>query len=164
VLAPTHAHGGNTKRQLLSGICPEVAELLCDRYVPINTFSELRFLKTLRQIEAGQAMIAMNRFKASYVRSLVAATPEDQLVEGRKRRIRGLSEARIAVMQNGSEIPGRELRQVEQSCSAGDLDLMLAISYIRRLLGNARIVCHLAQHHGAILSEFQQIAGPEQSV
>lgn len=77
------------KRRLLSGICQEVADLLRDRHVPINTFTELRFLKPLRQIEVAQVMIAMNRFNAGYVRSLMAATPRDQLVEDRPGLERG---------------------------------------------------------------------------
>lgn len=151
------------KRRLLSGICQEVADLLRDRHVPINTFTELRFLKPLRQIEVAQVMIAMNRFNAGYVRSLVAATPRDQLVEDRKRRTRGLSEEQIAVMQGESENLDRELRHVEQSYSTDHLDLVLAIGYINCLLANARIVRHLAQNHAGILSEFHKIAELERA-
>jgi hypothetical protein len=40
------------KRNLLVGICPEAVELLKDRHVPIHVFTELRFLKAVRQISA----------------------------------------------------------------------------------------------------------------
>jgi hypothetical protein len=36
----------------------------------------------LRQIEAAELMIAMNNFSNSYVRSLEAATPKNQLAAG----------------------------------------------------------------------------------
>lgn len=39
------------KRNLLSGICPEAADLLRDKHVPLNAFTELRKMKPLRQIE-----------------------------------------------------------------------------------------------------------------
>ena len=38
------------KRQLLDGICPEVAELLKDKHIAIHTFFELKKLVPLRQI------------------------------------------------------------------------------------------------------------------
>ena len=146
------------KRNLLVGICPEAVDLLKDRHVPLAVFTELRFVKPMRQIEAAQAMITMNRFSISYAKSLVAATPADQLVEGKRRQPRGLTEDQIAVMQRESENLDRELRVVEERYSSDNLDLVLAVGYVSRLLGNAQVVRYLAQHYGDILSEFQKIA------
>lgn len=151
------------KRNLLIGICPEVAEMLRDKHVPINVFTELRFLKPMRQIEAAQAMITMNRYSLAYAKSLVAATPADQLVEGKERRQRGLSEEQIATMQKESENLDRELKLIEQSFGSDQLDLLLACGYVNRLLGNARVVRHLAQHHGGILAEFQRITDQQKA-
>lgn len=147
-----------TKRNLLVGICPEVAELLRDKHVPLNVFTELRFLKPIRQIEAAQAMITMNRYSIAYAKSLVAATPADQLVEGKERRQRGLSEEQIATMQRESENLDRELKHIEQGYGSNHLDLVLATGYVGSLLSNASIVRHLARHHADILAEFQKIA------
>lgn len=146
------------KRNLLVGICPEVADLLRDKHVPLNVFTELRFLKPVRQIEAAQAMITMNRYSIAYAKSLVAATPADQLVEGKERRQRGLSEEQIATMQRESENLDRELKHIEQGYGSDHHDLVLATGYVGSLLGNARIVRHLARHHADILAEFQKIA------
>jgi hypothetical protein len=146
------------KRNLLVGICPEVADLLRDKHVPLSVFTELRFLKPIRQIEAAQAMITMNRYSTAYAKSLVAATPVDQLAEGKERRHRGLSEEQIATMQRESENLDRELKLIEQGYGSDHLDLVLAIGYVSRLLRNAQIVRHLAQHHADILAEFQKIA------
>ena len=146
------------KRNLLVGICPEAAELLRDKHVPLNVFTELRFLKPMRQIEAAQSMITMNRYSAGYARSLVASTPEDQLVQGRRRRRRGLTEEQIAVMQRESENLDRQFKLVEQTYGADQLDLVQAIGYVNHLLGNARVVRHLAQHHAGILAELQKVA------
>ena len=146
------------KRNLLVGICPEVADLLRDKHVPLNVFTELRFLKPIRQIEAAQAMITMNRYSIAYAKSLVAATPTDQLVEGKERRQRGLSEEQIATMQRESENLDRELKHIEQGYGSDHLDLVLATGYVGSLLGNARIVRHLARHYADILAEFQKIA------
>lgn len=145
------------KRNLLAGICPEAAELLQDKHVPINVFTELRFLKPVRQVEAAQLMIAANRFSRAYARSLVAATPPELLVEGKERRPRGLSEEQVELIQRESEKLDREFKLVEQSYGADHLDLVLALGYVSSLLSNARTVRHLAQHHSQILAEFQKL-------
>lgn len=146
------------KRNLLVGICPEAADLLRDKHVPMNVFTELRFLKPMRQIEAAQSMITMNRYSLGYAKSLVASTPEDQLVEGKRRRPRGLTDEQLAVMQRESENLEREFKLVEQSYGSDQLDLMQAIGYVSSLLSNARIVGYLAKHHPTILAEFQKVA------
>ncbi|WP_426290421.1 plasmid partitioning protein RepB C-terminal domain-containing protein [Sphingomonas sp. TWP1-3-1] len=146
------------KRNLLVGICPEAAELLKDRHVPIHVFTELRFMKPVRQVEAAMAMVTMNRFSVSYARSLVASTPDDQLVAGKPRRMVGLTEDQVATMQRESENVDRQLRAVEQTYSSDQFDLMLAAGYVNRLLGNVRIVRYLAQHHADILTEFQKLS------
>lgn len=146
------------KRNLLVGICPEAADLLKDRHVPIHVFTELRFMKAVRQVAAVMAMISMNRFTISYAKSLVASTPDDELVAGKPRRIPGLTEDQIATMQRESENVDREFRRIEQSYSSDNLDLLLATGYVNRLLGNVRVVRYLAQHHADILSEFQKLS------
>lgn len=151
------------KRNLLVGICPEVAELLRDKHVPVNVFTELRFLKPVRQIEAAQAMITMGRYSKGYAKSLVAATA-DQLVEGKQRRVRGLSTDQIQTMQRETENLDREVKRIERDYGVDHLDLVLAIGYVRRLLGNARVVGYLARHEPGILSEFQKMAEVQQAI
>lgn len=146
------------KRNLLVGICPEAAHLLRDKHVALNTFGELRRLKPMRQIEAAELMIAMNRYSISYARSLVAATPDDQIVEGRRKASHGLSDDQIALMERESANLDREFKMIEQSYGTDHLDLVLATGYVARLLANVRIVRYLAQHHSEILAEFQKIA------
>lgn len=146
------------KRNLLVGICPEAADLLRDKHVPLNAFTELRRLKPMRQIVAAEMMIAMNRFSTSYVQSIVAGTPSDQLVEGRQKVVRGLTDEQIALMERESAALDREFKLIEQCYGSDHLDLVLATGYIQRLLGNVRVVRHLAQHHADLLSEFQKVA------
>jgi ParB-like chromosome segregation protein Spo0J len=146
------------KRNLLVGICPEAADLLRDKHLSLNTFIELRRLKPMRQIEAAELMVAMNRFSKSYAQSLVAATPDEQMVEGRRKAIRGLTIDQMSLMEKESESLDREFKMIEQTYGADHLDLVLATGYITRLLGNARVVRHLAQQHPDILNEFQKIS------
>ena len=67
-------------------------------------------------------------------------------------------EDQIATMQRESENIDREFKLIEQGYGADHLDLVIAKGYVGRLLGNARVVRHLAQHHSDILAEFQKIA------
>ena len=145
------------RRRLLDGICDEVAKLLEERMVPIMTFQELRKLRPMRQIEVAETMIAMNRFSWPYAQSLVAATPQGQLVDEQRKAIRGLTDEQIDHMEREAGNIDREFRMVEQSYGTDHLDLVLAMGYVCRLIENVRIVHHLAKHHPELLAEFQRI-------
>ena len=146
------------KRNLLVGICPEVAVLLREMHVPLNAFAELKRLKPMRQIRAAEMMVAMNRFSLGYVQSIVAATPPDQLVEGKAPQVKGLNARQIDLMTEESSRLDREFKLIEQTYGADHLDLVLAAAYVTGLLDNARVVRHLAQFHANLLQEFQKIA------
>ncbi len=145
------------RRRLLDGICDEVAKLLEERMVPIMTFQELRKLRPMRQIEVAETMIAMNRFSWPYAQSLVAATPQGQLVDEQRKAIRGLTDEQIDHMEREAGNIDREFRMVEQSYGTDHLDLVLAMGYVCRLIENVRIVHHLAKCHPELLAEFQRI-------
>lgn len=156
--------GIRKKRRLLEGICPEAVELLKDKHVPINTFTEIRKMTPMRQMEASELMVAMNKYSITYARSLVAATPQDQLIESAKQKaIKGLTENQIALMERESGNLEREFKMAEQSYGVDHLDLVLAKGFLGALLGNARVVRYLTQHHREILSEFEKIAELESS-
>jgi RepB plasmid partitioning protein/ParB-like nuclease domain len=147
------------KRRLLEGICSEVAEILKDKHIAINTFTELRKMVPLRQIEAAELMVAMNKYTISYAKSLLAATPQTQLVASDKpKHVRGLSDEQVALMERESVNLEREFRIAEKSYGSDHLDLVLTNGYLGKLLGNTPIVRYLAQHHGDILNEFQKLA------
>lgn len=146
------------KRNLLVGICEEVAELLRDKHVPMSAFVQLRKLKPMRQIAAAEMMVAMNQYSISYAKSIVAATPADQLVEGKVAAVRGLTAEQAELMTEESVRLDREFKAIEHSYGVDHLDLVLASAYLASLLENARIVRYLARHHPELLSEFQKIA------
>lgn len=145
------------KRNLLVGICPEVADMFKDRHVPIAVFGQLRKMKPMRQIEASEVMIAMNRLSVPYAQSLVAATPDHLLVEGRKDKPKSLTADQIALMQRESESLDREVRSIERTYGEDHLNLVVALGYVSNLLGNVRVVRFLAQRHATILAEFQRV-------
>ena len=154
-----------TKKRLLEGICSEVAEMLKDKHVATHTFTELKKMTAMRQIEAAEVMIAMNKFTTSYARSLVMATPQSQLVEEHKpKNTRGLTEEQVALMERESASLDREFKVAEQSYGSDHLDLVLSTGYIGKLLANTRVVRYLAQHQNEILGEFQRIVQSDKDV
>ena len=147
------------KKRLLDGICPEAIEFLKDKHVPINAFTELKKMQPMRQIEAAQLMVAMNKYSIPFAKSLLNATPSDQLVEsGKPKQVDRLSPEQIALMEQESENLDREFLIMEQSFGNDHLDLVVATGYMLRLIENARVVRYLAQNFSELLAEFQKIA------
>ncbi|MDX2289718.1 MAG: plasmid partitioning protein RepB C-terminal domain-containing protein [Hyphomicrobiaceae bacterium] len=146
------------KIRLLKGICPEVADLLKDKHISMNAMSFLRRVAPLRRIEAAELMAAMNKFTANYAQSLLAATPRNQLIEPDKpKRIKGLSEKQIGLMQRESANLDRQFKLIEKSYGADHLNLVLVNGYVAKLLGNSKVVRFLAQHYAEILVEFLKL-------
>lgn len=159
VVLNVEAQSIRRKRRLLDGICPEAAALLEDKQVSIHAFWALKKMMPMRQIEAAEVMVAMNKFTINYARTLLAATPDSQLVSTRKpRKVNGLTDEQLAVMQRETANLDREFRLVEQSYGADHLDLVLAKGYLAKLVGNERVAHYLDQHHREILAEFMRIA------
>lgn len=146
------------RRDLLKGICPEAAELLKDKMVPIATFPILKRMKSFRQIEAATLMNDAGVYSKTYAKGILAATPREQLTDPEKpKKIKGLDEEQMARMEGEMASLQREYRLIEESYGRDVLTLTVTKGYLGSLLGNAKIVRYLAQHHGDILQEFQKI-------
>ena len=146
------------KVRLFHGICAEVIDMLKDKPIPMNAVTILKRMLPLRQIEAVELMVAMNKFTASYARSLLAATPQTQLVEPAKpKRVQGLTERQMQLMQRESVSLDRQFRLIEQTYGTDHLDLVLVNGYVARLIANARIAKFLTQHHAEVLDAFRRI-------
>ncbi|QYU69942.1 ParB N-terminal domain-containing protein [Leptolyngbya sp. 15MV] len=146
------------KKRMLSGICPEAVDLLKEHPIAAGLFRVLKRMLPLRQIEAVELMIAMDRFTITYAQALLAATPQSQLVQDdRPKQVRGLTAEQIALMERESGQLERQLRVAERSYGPDHMHLVVARGYLTKLLGNARIVRYLAQQHPEFLAEFQRI-------
>jgi hypothetical protein len=146
------------KRRLLDGICADAASLLDDKHVSINSFDALRKMLPDRQVEAAELMVAMNNFTVSYARTLLAATPDPQLVPGKRPRMpRGVTEEQLTLMQRESASLDRDFRLIEETYGANHLDLVLAKGYLARLIENPRVAKYLREHHREIALEILRI-------
>jgi ParB-like chromosome segregation protein Spo0J len=147
-----------TKRTLLDGVCPEVAEMLSDKPVDTDVFTLLRKMKPLRQIEAVDLMSAMNNFTARYAHALLAATRQEDLAQpDRPKKIRGLTAEQMARMEREMDGLQREYKSVSASYGDTVLNLVVASGYVSRLIGNPRVSGYLERHHPEILTEFKAI-------
>lgn len=148
------------KLRLFKGICPEVIDMLKDKDIHTNALMILKRMVPLRQIEAVELMVAMNKFTAGYAQSLLAATPQAQLVDAsRAKRIKGLTEKQMQLMQRESANLDRQFKLIEQTYGKDHLDLVLIKGYLARMLGNAAVSKFLSEHYAEILAEFQKLTG-----
>lgn len=150
------------KRDLLNGICKEAAEILKDRTVSLGTFSLLRKMKPMRQIEVSELLVATTNFSVPYAKALLAATHPDMLVDPDKEKpVEGLTPEQITKMQKEMETLQRDLKQIEESYGNEVLNLVVARGYLAKLSANSRIARYLSQHYPDIYHELQSL--PESS-
>jgi flagellar biosynthesis/type III secretory pathway protein FliH len=103
-------------------------------------------------------MIAMDNYSSSYAKALVAATPQDQLIETEKpKSFKGISAEQIAQMETEMAKLQREIKLIESSYGPDHLNLVLARGYLVTLVQNTEVTKYLAQNHGAILTEFKRL-------
>lgn len=147
--------------KLLDGICPEAVELLKDTACPLAVFDILRRMAPLRQIEAAELMAGQNNFTVIFAKALLVATPDEQLVDPRKRKpAKGPSASaeQMARMERELVSLQNQIKSVEDSYGVDNLHLTVAKGYVARLLGNPRIVRWLSQNRPEYIPEFESIA------
>lgn len=146
------------KNSLLDGICAEVVELLKDRNFSTEVSPSLRRMKPTRQIECAELMISANNLSVTYARALLAATPPEMLVGGKKLvRPAGLSHEQMARMENEMSNLLDQYKIAEQTHGEDMLNLMLPRGYIVKLLDNAKVMRYLQVNQAEVLEEFAKI-------
>jgi hypothetical protein len=144
------------KRDLLNGICKEVAEILKTKHVAIRVFSFLKKMKPMRQIEVAELLVTTGNFSVPYVKALLAATQSDMLVDSDKHKtVQGLTPEQVMRMEKEMEVLQKDLRSVEESHGTQVLNLVLARGYLLKLFGNPRVSRYLGQHHAEIFDQLR---------
>ena len=144
------------KRAMLTGIDPDALKLLHTRKVSAKTFSLLRKMKPLRQLQAAEHMIANSVFSTSFVRALLYATSSDLLVNQSKARKRtGLPEATKAAFAQESDTLLKDLKALEAQLGKEALTLIVFRGYIRRLLRSASTKRYLHRKHRELLGALE---------
>jgi len=146
------------KATLLDGVCEEAIELLKDRQFTTNVSRVLRQMKPIRQVECVELMISANNLTTSYADALLAATPADMLVEGKKPKKRaGVTQEQMSRMEREMGNVQGQYKLVEQTYGQDVLNLVLARGYLAKLLENKAVVRYLKQLHPEVLEQFESI-------
>jgi hypothetical protein len=147
------------KRDLLTGICKEAADILKDKRVSLGVFSVLKKMKPMRQIEVAELLNTTTNYSVPYAKALLAATRPEMLVDpDRYKGTEGLTPDQVAKMEKEMEDLQRDLKQIEESHGNQVLNLVLARGYIAKILANARVARYLGQHHADICRALQAIS------
>jgi len=155
------------RTRLLEGICPEAAEILNDTPCPAAGFDILRRMVPIRQVEAAELMTGQNNFTTVFAKAILAATPDAQLVDPRKKKpggLRAVTAEQIARLEKELASLQTQVKSVEETYGVDNLHLTVTKGYIRKLLSNARVVRWLSQHRQEYLTEFQSVAEIESLV
>ena len=147
------------RSRLLNGMCPEAVELLKDKPCSMKVFEVLRLMQPLRQIAAAEIMIGQANFTAVFARTILFATPPDQLVPQRqKSQVKNGALEQMARLERELVNLQSQVKAVEDSYGIDNLHLTLAQAYLKKLLNNTRIVRWLSQHRPEYLEQFQIIS------
>lgn len=146
------------KRDLLEGICAEAVAMLRDRTIRPGAIRELRRATPMRQIAMAELMISTGNFTVAYAESLIAATPQKQLVDqASPKQVKGLTPEDIARIERETQTLETEFRAIADSHGTNLLNLVVAVGYVRRLLNNAAVVKHLSRKYADLLAELERL-------
>jgi hypothetical protein len=132
------------KRDMLKGVCPEVARLLEPHRLGIRSFAAIRRMKPLRQIEAAEHMITSNNFTLPFLRAILLVTKPDML---NKRALKGRLVSAHGpandLLEREHEGLVRGLKAVESSFGSDMLCLAVSLKYLERMAKNPKIEKYL---------------------
>jgi RepB plasmid partitioning protein/ParB-like nuclease domain len=146
------------RRNLLDGICPEAVELLRNKHVSLKAFAIMKKMKSQRQLELAELLIAANNYTVVYARALLAATRAELLVDTAKpKTVNGISLEHMARMEREMEALQRDLKGIEASHGNDVLNLVLAGGYLEKLFVNSKVMRYLTQHHKDIFDQLEKV-------
>lgn len=146
------------KATLLNGICPEAAELLKDHQFATDLSRVLRQMKPMRQVECVELMVSANTVTVAYAEAMLVATPANMLVEEKKSaKLTGVTQEQMARMEREMNNLQGQYKAVEQTYGQDVLNLVLAKSYLTKLLENKPVARYLRQRQPELLAEFETI-------
>lgn len=145
------------KKNLLKGISKEVAELLKEKRISESTLLIMKKVIPSRQLEMAELMISLNTYNATYAKALLASTPDDQLIKKPQKKFDDIPAKMELEMQHLE----KAYLQAEENYGSNMCDLTLALSYLKRLMKNSKIVTYLSKNHHDIFLKYEELAQQE---
>ena len=146
------------RRNLLSGINQDVAELLKDKPVGHNAFQKLRKMKPIRQLEVAELMVSANNYTSSYAKALLATSkPADLHKPDDLKKSTGLSTEQMARIEREMASLNDDYKELEVSYGDDMLVLVVASGFLERLLSKPEIERFLNTRHPEFSENFRAI-------
>lgn len=150
------------RRDIVTGLCPEVVDLLKTKQVSVRMLKLLKKVKPVRQIEIAEMLVRMNYFSAKYVEAQVLATSPELMVEADKpSKGKDAQLADMAKLRQELASLERKYRLLDDSQAENMLKLTIYRKYLQRMLTNARARKYLAKNYPDLLTEFQEIVAEQ---
>lgn len=146
------------KKNMLEGVCAEAVELLKDKIMSEHVFRILKKMKPPRQIMVAMLMNDQNRYGYIFAKSLLDATPADQLVEGLKpRRIPpSVLEKQIRMEEENISL-SEDIRSLSKSYGTDMVNLTMCQSFLKQIISNEKVSNYLAKYHPETFEKFTEI-------
>jgi len=145
---------------IAKGINDDVAYILADKHVPINTFDILKKMKPVRQIEVANIMINFDNFTVKFAQSLLHATEAKLMVEPKKKESSGMTE-NLARLEREMASVQVETENIKNNYAEKTLQLLIIRNHIKKLLGNSNVLMWLLENKPDYLNLLKKISDIE---
>jgi hypothetical protein len=144
------------KKNLLENIHPDVVEMLKTRKIPIKTFSYLRRMKDIRQIEVTQFMCSIGNFSATTAYHFWADTKPEMLRVQPPRR-NEFDIEKLASLENATSRITKEYRLIYKDFGKCVARLQIAQAWVRSIFTNATAWRFLKNYYPDISRRFNEL-------
>jgi len=144
----------------LHGICPKAVELLQDHQFTPDVTRLLRKMKSARQIEAVELMIAANSITTAHADALLKATPPEQrsdVTPPKPEEPKGDPLEQIVRLEKEMSQVQVKYKDAEENYGSELLNLVVAKGYLTRLVSNAAVKSYIGRHTPEILEHFELV-------
>jgi len=150
----------NRRINLLHGICPKAVELLQDHQFTPDVTRLLRKMKSARQIEAVELMIAATSITAAHADALLKATPPEQrsdVAPPKPKEPQGDPLEQIVRLEKEMNQVQVKYKDAEENYGSELLNLVVAKGYLTKLISNVAVNSYIARHTPEILEHFELV-------
>lgn len=150
----------NRRINLLHGICPKAVELLQDHQFTPDVTRTLRKMKSARQIEAVELMIAANSITASHADALLKATPPEQrsdVIPPKPEEPKGDPLEQIVRLEKEMNQVQVKYKDAEENYGSELLNLVVAKGYLTKLVSNPAVKSYIGRFAPEILEHFELV-------
>lgn len=149
----------NRRVNLLDGISPQAVELLQDKKFTPDVTRILRNMKSARQVEAVELMVASDNVTATHAEALLKATKDEQRtdkVQVQNSKKRAPLEQIVKLEKEMSQVQ-TQYKDAEQNYGTDLLNLVVAKGYLTKLVANDAVKAFIHKYEPEILGHFELV-------